>query len=100
MNYSLVLKEEAVSDIQQAFNFYNNAAPDLGTRFLDELENHFDDITQRPLSYSFWLDQNLYRSYSLKHFPFSIIFEVSGEVVIVFAVHDHRRHPDETIKRF
>ena len=100
MNYSLVLKEEAIADIQFAFDFYNDVAMDLGIRFLDELEHHFDDIKQRPLSYSFWLDQNHYRSDSLQHFPFSIIFEVSGDEVIVFAVHDHRRLPDKTLNRF
>lgn len=100
MSYSLVLKEEAVADIQDAYNFYDDETTDLGHRFLQELDKHLETITQNPLYYSYWLDQRLYRSCSLKHFPFSIIFEVTDNEVIVFAVHDHRRHPDKTSNRF
>ena len=100
MSYSLVLKEEAVADIQEAYGFYDDETTGLGLRFLQDIEEHLETITQNPLYYSYWLDQKLYRSCSLKYFPFSIIFEVTGNEVIVFAVHDHRRHPDKTTKRF
>ena len=100
MSYNLVVKEEAVADIQEAYDFYDDVQADLGFRFLQELEQHLEEIKQHPLHFSFLLDQDLYRSYSLKHFPFSIIFEVTVNEVIVFAVHDHRKHPVKTSKRF
>ncbi len=100
MTYSLLIKEEAVADIEEAFDFYNIISTALGQRFLTDLDQHFEGIKHRPFSFFFWLDQNRYRSFSLNRFPFSTIVEIVGNENNVFAVHDHRKHPDKSRKRF
>lgn len=99
MMYHLILKEEASVDIEEAFIYYEEQSAGLGLRFIQELDIHFNRIQKHPLDYSFFLNQKQLRSHSLEHFPFSIIYEVSENNIIVFAVHNQYQHPNNILKR-
>jgi hypothetical protein len=46
--YRLRLKEQALSDINEAFDWYESQREGLGSFFLDEIEKHLGVITGRP----------------------------------------------------
>ena len=91
MNYNLIIKEEAVQDIQKAFDYYEECKLGLGDRFLDTLDIYLDRIQQFPLHYQ--IKNKTYREAFIKDFPFLIIFEIEDENIIVYAVFNTSRNP-------
>ena len=51
MQLGLLIKEEALEDIQKAFDYYNEKSPKLGNRFLDTLDYYFERISKFPEHY-------------------------------------------------
>ncbi len=91
MTYNLIIKEEAANEIEVAFIYYEDQVAGLGLRFTQALDIHFMHIQKNPENYSFFLGQQKFRSHSIEHFPFSIIYEVDQDNIIVFAVHNHHQ---------
>ena len=51
MKNTLLLKAEAVQDMADAFNWYEEKRTGLGSEFLDEVEKLLDHITENPEHY-------------------------------------------------
>ncbi len=58
MMYTLLVKAQAIQDMTEAFNWYEQKRIGLGTEFLDEVEEFFGRITQNPAHYQ--PDRNLH----------------------------------------
>ena len=89
MNYSF--SESAYKDLEESELHYNNERFGLGEEFLDEVYSAILHICDDP---SIW--QNIHREvqrYSLKRFPFKIIYRVEGEQVEIVAINHNKRHP-------
>ena len=99
MIYNLIIKEEAFTEIEDAFIYYQQQIEGLGSRFIQELELHLNSVHENPLHYSFFLGEKPFRSNSLQHFPFSIIYEVTEKDVIVFSVYHQHQDPSKLSKR-
>lgn len=84
MNYILEIKEEAVLDIQNAFDYYEENKIGLGERFLDTLQIYIKRIQKYPLQYQ--IKRKPYREAFIKKFPYLIIYELFEDKVIVYAV--------------
>ncbi len=84
MTYNLVIQAEAVSDLQDAFEWYEDQKIDLGYEFLEEVENCYIQITSHPERYSYF--NSFYRRIKTRRFPYLIIFEVVGNDIIVNSV--------------
>lgn len=84
MNYTIFIKPEAELDILKTAQWYEEKQHNLGSRFLDEIEEKLNLIKSNPLHY-----QVRYRTTRLaliKHFPCAIHFAVEKDKVIVLAV--------------
>ncbi len=99
MDYKIIISAEAESDTNKAYIYYQDQQPGLGDRFLDELIDFYKKLKKHPTYYSFISGAKTSRAIPLKVFPYSIIYEITGRELHVFAVHHFRQHPDHFIKR-
>lgn len=96
MTYELIIKEEAVKDMIEAFQWYEDKQRGLGAKFLDEVESYYDRIIKKPEHYQKHIDQ---RIAVLHRFPYKIVYEVEKEYIVVYAVLHTKRGPEELAKR-
>lgn len=99
MDYKLIISIEAEEDTQKAYNFYEDQLTGLGDRFLNELEAFYKRLVDHPTHYSFVSEKKITRSITLKKFPYSIIYEIEGSEIYVFAIHHFSQSPDQFLKR-
>jgi toxin ParE1/3/4 len=94
MFYRIIIGEEAQTDIQKTFNYYEQQRPGLGGEILVALLKHYNDLAECPTHYSFIEGQpeKILRNVIVEGFPYVLIFEVSGEDVIVYALHNTQDH--------
>ncbi|MBS4064785.1 MAG: type II toxin-antitoxin system RelE/ParE family toxin [Chitinophagaceae bacterium] len=86
MSYKIEISPEAAKDIDSAFEYYNNASPGLGFKFVDMLDDYFELITKLPTSSAIRYDDIRVKPVSV--FPFTIHYTIkeSGKKVIVVRV--------------
>jgi hypothetical protein len=75
--FRIQILQEAQSDIQHAYDWYENQLTGLGERFLSELYEVLDKIGLLPLSYGIAFDD--IRDAALKKFPYLVFFQVEGK---------------------
>jgi len=88
-----------------AHNYKNDVGEDIAERFIDEISNAVEFITNNPLACAVYLDareerslkQYEFRKWRVKIFPHSIIFRVESETIILEAVYAHKMN---ATKRF
>lgn len=93
MKYELEIKHEALLDIKEAYLYYEGRKKGLGNRFLDTLENYMNRVQKYPEHYQ--IKRNPYREVFIKDFPYLIIFEIQERKVIVYAVFNTWRNPNQ-----
>ena len=80
-------------ELSEAADFYDAEDPGLGLAFLDAAERAFEQIQAFPESSPISLAP--VRTKVLSAFPFSVIYWVTDdEVIIVLALAHHRRRPE------
>jgi toxin ParE1/3/4 len=84
MIYSLKLQAEAIIDLQEAFEWYENKSFGLGFEFIEEVQSAYEKICNHPQHYS--AVNNRYRKLKINRFPYLIIFEIENANVIVVSV--------------
>ncbi|NCD33979.1 MAG: type II toxin-antitoxin system RelE/ParE family toxin [Spartobacteria bacterium] len=82
---------EAQQDVDTAFIWYEEQVIGLGYDFLDELDQAVRLICCYPGGFMS-IDADLKRCY-MKRFPFSIVYGVEDDCVIIVAVAHMRRKP-------
>jgi plasmid stabilization system protein ParE len=96
MSYKLIVKEEAVNDLQAAFDWYESKQVGLGTKFLDEVEIYYHRITTMPFQYQLH-DSKIVAV--LRRFPYKIVYELAEETIVVYAIFHTRRNLKELSRR-
>lgn len=97
MNYSL--HPEALGDIRDAASFYREQAGNrLSQSFLSEFEQSINTLLLHPALGSPWRGRGR-RRYLMKHFPYSLVYTVSGEEIRILAVAHHSRRPGYWVGR-
>jgi len=81
----------AKRELNEAAEFYDAEDPGLGGAFLDAVERAFKQIQAFPKSSPISLAP--LRTKVLSAFPFSVIYWVTDDAIIVLAVAHHRRRP-------
>lgn len=82
---------EAEEEIRAAFDYYEQAAPNLGRDFLDELQTGAGDIARRPETWP-RIGRSGARRYLLRRFPFALIYATDDdEILLIAAMHLKRR---------
>jgi toxin ParE1/3/4 len=78
---------------RDAASFYSDkAAPSLSQSFLREFEQSINRLLNHPRLGSPWRGRGR-RRYLMKHFPYALVYTVSGEEIRVLAVAHHSRRP-------
>lgn len=90
-DFSVVLAQGAQQDIADAFHWYLERNALAADGFRAEVVDAIDRIAIDPLSRA--ADDEGHRRRALRRFPYSVIFEVAGDTVTVWAVAHHRRRP-------
>jgi plasmid stabilization system protein ParE len=87
----------AQSEVDDAVAWYASQSRSLGTQFLDDLDRAVRRIVTYPLA-STKIEEGLRRCL-LSRFPYSIIYGLDSETVIVIAVAHLHREPRYWIDR-
>lgn len=88
----LVVAPLALGELHDAATFYaQQATAELGLAFVAEFERTANLVLANPLLGAVFRDTR--RRYTLRRFPYSIIYQVGAEEIRILAVAHHRRRP-------
>jgi len=82
----------AEQELYDAAAYYESHAPGLGQEFLKKIESAFREIQLSPTRWSIHADG--IRRRPLHRFPFSILYRIGSNSVVIVAVMHQRRNPD------
>jgi hypothetical protein len=81
----------AKDELFEAADFYESRQEGLGEQFRVAVENALNRVLADPGSFPVAFGKT--RSITLKRFPFQLIFLVANDIVEIYAVAHHSRHP-------
>ena len=93
MNYKIVLQAEAVLEIQEAFEWYEEQKTGLGYELLAIIELSFNKISLHPNHYTYINDR--FRRIRTNRFPYLIVYEVEETSIFIIGVRHAKRKPLE-----
>ena len=82
----------AEEEVTEAARFYEGQARGLGTEFLDDVQRAIDRLRDNPMLGQ-TVEDDLRRSL-LSRFPFSLIYTVEPDNLLIVAVAHQRRRPN------
>jgi plasmid stabilization system protein ParE len=91
MSYVLQLQTEAILDIKEAFDWYEEQRKGLGDELLEEIEECYNKLREHPQYYTYL--NNRFRRIKVKRFPYLLIYEIEDLKVIVNSLHHAKRKP-------
>lgn len=93
-SFQLHVRQAALEEADEISAWYEAQSAGLGDRFLDALDNCFDDLKVNPF---LQLRKEPFRFASIKGFPsFRVVFVVDGDVITVYQVRHTSRKPHPT----
>jgi toxin ParE1/3/4 len=98
MAYIIKIEADALQDIQQGINYYNELQPGLGRTFLADVKASFKSLKTNPF---FQVRYDEVRCLPLKTYPFMIHFTIdqADQLVVVRAVFNTYLDPNNWAKR-
>jgi plasmid stabilization system protein ParE len=84
VDFSIIFKDEAETDIAEIINYYQRQSEGLGLRFLDDVERCLQKLIKNPY-HTFNLANNIRRIVT-QSFPYNIYYMVLENEIIIFAV--------------
>ncbi len=91
MKPRLLLRPEARLELLDAQAWYEGSVPGLGADFARVVDAALAAVTEAPLAFP--VVYRDVRQAVLRRFPYSILFQIEGDGVIVLACHHQRRNP-------
>jgi len=91
MNWNIILKDTAKSEIDESFLYYEIQLQNLGNQFAQSVSESFDKIQSNPFSFPV-VYRDIRRSI-VKRFPFVIYFSIdisTNEITIISVFHTSR----------
>jgi len=92
-SFNLEISDAAEFDILEGFLWYQEQKPGLGDKFLVALDESFIKIVTHPKYYH--SVRTGVRAYTIKRFPYSVIYHVKSGTVEVLAVFHKYRNPSD-----
>ena len=102
MSRSVRFEPEALLEVSQAVNWYEDRRSGLGTDFLRALDAAVDRVAQQRilgLRLPGLDSSSTVRRVAVPRFPYQVVFQVVDEVVRVLAVAHDRRRPGYWVDR-
>jgi plasmid stabilization system protein ParE len=94
---------KARAELKEAIAWYDHKRPGVGQRFLDVVDARLDTIRRQPERFERLaiqrLSQEIRRALVLQGFPYSIVFRVEIEEIVIIAVAHAKRRPRYWRKR-
>jgi len=97
VNYSLRLLLPAEQEMFDAACYYEMQAPGLGADFLNKIELAFQDIATTPERWP--IVRDTIRRRLIRRFPFSLLYRIDLDEIIILAVMHQKRHPSYWLPR-
>ncbi len=97
MGYAIIIKEEAETDIRDAYNWYESKQTNLGDDFIEELEKYLKILKRNPKIYQ--IRKSNRRYCPLKRFPYLVVYEIEAKYVVVYAIFNSYQHPSRLKNR-
>jgi plasmid stabilization system protein ParE len=91
MSYTLILRQEAERDLVEAYKWYEEKVPGLGSDFLAVIERALESIQENPARFPV-IYRNVRRAL-MRRFPYGIFYFLEGERIIVLGVMHTARNP-------
>ena len=82
---------EADEEFREAVRYYEKEAPGVGLRFIAEVRKGVSFITENPFA-SAAVGSGIRRKV-LNHFPYSLLYAVELDLVVIVAVAHQKRRP-------
>lgn len=93
----IVYLDAADAEFQDAIDYYNTEAAGLGFEFSDEVKAAVARIRNYPKAWTPLSKRT--RRCQVNRFPYTIIYELRSESIVIVAVQHHRRKPQNWRKR-
>jgi mRNA-degrading endonuclease RelE of RelBE toxin-antitoxin system len=87
----------AKSDFDTAIIYYEEQQRELGTRFRNSVQQCIDMIVQFPHLYPVFI--NDVRKCVLRKFPYSVLYSIDKDTLVVYAIASHYRKSSEVETR-
>ncbi|MFQ5707330.1 MAG: type II toxin-antitoxin system RelE/ParE family toxin [bacterium] len=88
--HRIEIHHEAEKEIRAASQYYEKRVRGLGDQFLREIEDGFAQIQEFPMAWPVYQGES--RRYSLKRFPYGLVYRIESESIIILAVtHLHQK---------
>jgi plasmid stabilization system protein ParE len=93
----LEIHPSAENELRVAAQFYEARLAGLGEAFLVEVGRSFDRAHHSPESGAPCYGR--YRRLMIRRFPYSVVYEVLADAILILAVAHHRRKPGYWLRR-
>lgn len=91
MKWQVSIRAEARTDLQAAFDWYENQCAGLGDEFFVAIAEVLTRLEQNPEAFAFY-HRNFRRALT-RRFPYKVFFQIHGRTVIVFRIlHGAQEH--------
>lgn len=99
MSYRIELHPEAVRELSDTFQWYEERLEGLGSRFLSMVDKRLSEIGDHPERYA--KKKRNYRETTTDGFPYVIIYEVikKQKLVYIYYIFHPKRNPRLKYKR-
>jgi plasmid stabilization system protein ParE len=91
LSLALVFLPEAQEEFDEAVDWYEEQRVGLGDEFIDSVDDALDLILENPRLYEVVHDP--VRRAVVRRFPYSVIYEIQAEQILIVAVFHDRRDP-------
>jgi plasmid stabilization system protein ParE len=101
MAFTVIVKQGAVQDAIEAYNYYEAKQSGLGEKFVESLIKRYKELAENPTFYSYIAEDTTktFRDVRLVKFPYLIVYEIYSDQVIVHAIHNTHKHPENKFKK-
>lgn len=89
--YQVFVLPQAEAEIEAAFHWYRERSPQAAGAFREEVFDQIDALTR--VADRWKVDEEGTRRCLLKHFPYTVFYEIDMDRVYVLAVAHRRREP-------
>lgn len=97
MSIRIDFDEEAIKEMSMAKEWYNGQAIGLWNKFFDAIEKAVSKISTFPLQFP--ITNPPFRECNLVKFPFTIVYKVRKENVIIYSVFHTKQNPKKKITK-
>jgi len=84
--------QTAAREFFDAINYYNTQAEGLGFEFAAEISRTLGRITEFPDAWTLLSARS--RRCRTSRFPYGVIYQIRGSVILIVAIQNLHRHPD------